>query len=184
MKTPLQEVGRRDGSHIEQRVPSAQGGVLRIGHVAAGRIVEAGGVAVAVEGRHHGEDDLAVLHCDHAAGGEGPPVPVAVDLEDHGEVAAAGTQEVAVKRVWQPAGLDGGGGREQTLGRHLAAVEGPARAVVGVAAAEQILVDPFQREQRTQVGGEVHAPECAGRSPQGKWKRSPLRPVRPGCVVG
>ena len=83
------------------------------------------------------------------------PSRVAVDLEDDGQVAAPGPQEIAVQRVRQAALLDCGRGGQQALGRHLPAVQGWARAVVGVAGAEQVPVDPFEGQQLGQVVGDL-----------------------------
>ncbi len=58
-----------------------------------------------------------------------------------------GPQEVAVQRVREPVRLDGGRGGQQALGRHLPAVEGLARPVVGVAPPEEVAVDPLERQQ-------------------------------------
>ena len=180
----LQEVGRRDGPHVEERVPPARSRVLRFGHVAAGRGVETAALALDVEGGHHGEDDLAVLYGDHASGRERTPVPVTVHLQDDGKVAPSGPQEVAVEGVGQPAGFDRGRGGEQALCRHLAPEEGAARPVVGVPAAEEVLVDPLECQERMQVVGEVHAQECAAERRGGKWAecsppRGLDRPVMP-----
>ena len=53
-----------------------------------------------------------------------------------------------MERVREAIGLDRGRRREQALRRHLAAVEGLARPVVGVAAAEEVAVDPLEGQQR------------------------------------
>ena len=92
------------------------------------------------------------------AGRERAPVPVAVDLEEDGEIAPPRPQEVAVERVGEAVGLHGGGRGEQALRRHLPAVE-VARPVVGVAPTEQVTVDPLQgRRERSRPRLEVHQP--------------------------
>ena len=88
-----------------------------------------------------------------------------------------GPEEVAVEGVREPSCLDGGRGGEQALRRHLPAEEGAAWPVVGVAATEEVLVDPFQSEERTQVVGEIHAQECPGRHLRGKWADASAAPV-------
>ena len=200
---PGEEVGRRHLAHLEQRVPPAPGRVLGLRRGAPGSIVEDAAVALGLEGRDHGEDHLALLDRDDVAGGEGAPVPVAVDLQDDGQVAAPGPEEVAVERVRETIRLDGGRRGEQALGRHLPSVQGLARPEVGVAAAEQVAVDPLEVQQRGQILGEVefvHGPPstsersvarrrggCSSRSASGsrRWPRPACRTPPAGpCAWG
>ncbi len=166
----LQEVGRRDLTHLEQRAPRLVGHAFRLGRLPARGLVEVGAVALDVEGREHGEDDLTVLHGDDVARREGLAVAISVHFEDHGQVDTAGAEEVTVERVGQPVGLDGRCRRQEALRGHLAAEKALARPVVGVAAAEQVAVHAVEGQQRRQVAGhlEVHqetrSDACASRT--------------------
>ena len=51
--------------------------------------------------------NLALLHRYDVSGRKRPAVPVAVDLEDHGQIAASRPEEVAVRRVHGPVGVHG-----------------------------------------------------------------------------
>ena len=181
----LQEVGRRHRAHIEQRVPPALGDVLGCRHVAPGRVVEDPALALCVKGRDHGEDHLAVLNGDDVAGRERAPVPVTVHLEDDGQVAPPRPQEVAVERVGKAVGLHGGRRGEQTLRRHLPAVEGLAWSVVGVATAEEVTVDPLEGQQGREVFGavEVHHPRRRPHPLRPRLDAPPEELARPGEVV-
>ena len=81
------------------------------------------------------------------AGRAGATVAVPIDFEDDGKVAPTRAQEVAVQRVRETHRLDGGRGGEQALRRHLPAVQGLARPVVGVPAVEEIAVEPLEGQQ-------------------------------------
>ena len=155
----FEEVGGRDLAHFDQRDTGTRGRILGFRPFATGRGVEHAALALGMERSEHGEDDFALLHGHYVASREGAAVTVAVNLENDGQVATPGPQEVAVQRVRQAVLLNGRGGGQQALGRHLPAVERRARAVIGVTGAEQVAVDPFERQELGQVVGdlELHA---------------------------
>src|SRR5450432_194767 len=86
------------------------------------------------------------------SGRERTAVAVAVDVEDHRAVDAAGPQEVAVQGVGQPLGRYGRAGGPERLRGDLAAVERHASArTFLVLAAEEITVEDLEVQQRREV---------------------------------
>ena len=71
---------------------------------------------------HMVQPPWTVLHGDYPARGETAAVPDAVHLVQDRDRGVAGPQEVGVQRVHSPFGvLDGSGGGDEGLARHLAA---------------------------------------------------------------
>ncbi len=155
VKTPLRKsvgvTGRTSSSVFHPPLATSSGA----GTSRRGRVVEDPTLALRVKRRDHGEDHLAVLHGDDVAGRERTPVPVTVHFEHDGQIAPSRPQEVAVERVGQAPGLHGGRRGEQTLRRHLPAVERLTRSVVGVATAEEVTIDSLEGEQGREVLGAV-----------------------------
>jgi hypothetical protein len=120
-----------------------------------------------MESAFHVEDRLTALDGDHAAGGKAPAVTRAIDLVDDRGMSPAGPQEIAVKGVNPTLGagrrriVDGVHGRRQRLGEHLPAEQGVVRILLVQAVAEQVAVQPFQREKRPGIPA-VPVFDCCG----------------------
>ena len=119
-------------------------------HVRHRRLMAQAGL-VAVERHRHGEDRLAVLDRDHAAGGEALAVADAVDVVDDRHLGIAGEQEIGVQRMRRPAAhVDGAAGGDQRLADHLPA-EHALPADLRRAAAEQVHLELLEIEDGEQV---------------------------------
>ena len=80
-----------------------------------------------------------------------------------------------MERMGKAPGLDRRRGRQEALGGDLPPIEGLARSVVGVAAAEEVSVDPLQQEERGEVVGQLQVHhDAAGRLVA--YRTHPVRP--------
>jgi hypothetical protein len=108
-----------------------------------------------VEGGCHGEDRLAMLHGDHAAGSEASAVANAVHVVDDRHRGIAGAKEVSVKRMRQAA-IHRAVCGHQCLADHLPA-EHALPADLRAQAPEQILFEPLDVEDGEElVEGAAH----------------------------
>src|SRR5215469_642484 len=111
-----------------------------------------------------GEDRLAVLNGGDPAGRERPPVPQPLHGVDERHRRVPWPDEVRVQRVHRPVGRDGPARRDERLARHLAAEDTLPALILRAAAAEHVLLDLLQIEQRDQpVERSLH--DEAGSSP-------------------
>jgi hypothetical protein len=153
----LDLVGQR-GHHVGgHRVARLQ--VLGLGYLGHRQLVF-GAVLAALERGRQEEDRPAVLDRGHAAHREAAAVAGAVDLVDDRGLDVAGHQEVGVQRMRGSRLVElveRRLGRGQRLAQDLAA-EHVSGADVAALAAEQVDLEPFEREQLQQVGESlVHA---------------------------
>ncbi|MCY1338606.1 hypothetical protein D9M69_244680 [compost metagenome] len=122
--------------------------VLRPRHLGHGQLMlEA--FFVLLEGRAAGEDLLALLDRGDAAGAEAAAIAHPVHRVDHRQAGVARTQEVAVEGMHVALRLHRLAGGRKGLAEHLAA-EQLAEAQVLADAAEQVLFDGFEAQQRDQ----------------------------------
>ena len=99
-----------------------------------------------MEGSGHGEDRLAVLDGNHAAGREAAAVADAVDLVDDRHRGVAGAQEISVEGMREPP-VHGAMRGHQRLADHLAA-EHALPADLRTQAPEQIRLERLEIENR------------------------------------
>src|SRR6476660_9499266 len=102
-----------------------------------------------MEGSAHGEDRLAMLDRNHAAGGKAAAIADAVDIVDDRHRRIPGPEEIGVERMSVTV-LDGATGGDQRLADHLAA-EDTLPAHLRAHAAKQVLLERLDVEDRKKL---------------------------------
>jgi len=124
-----------------------------------------------LEGNRAVEDGLAMLDGQHAARGKAVAVAQPFDLIHDRRFDIAGAQEIAVQRVRDARAIHSLLRRRQRLAQHLAA-EHEARANITALAAEQVVFEPLQAQQRGQFIGQGLGHGVVGREGMRKYSRA------------
>lgn len=154
-RQPLQHLGRQRAVRLD---------VFRLRHL--GHLVLVLGTGFGLLERSRAEEDhLAVLDRGDPAHREAAAITGAVHVIDDGVVDVAGAQEIGVQRMHVATVVDRGLCRRQRLAQHLAAKH-VLGADVAALPAEQVVLQPLQREQVDQLGDDGFGRVVQGGRPQ------------------